>query len=474
MNQSPPWYRPTFAGRVGRLPYLLVGLSLSVVKLGLNWFIPWSFGVAPAGPPAPFSIPEQVVEFLNQAPRAQVPYLVLLAVSIPFMLVGLMLTVRRLRDVGWPIWTVVMFFAPSPINLVFLMVLCCVPGRVSTVEPEFVWLDELHDVPPTAKRVVGQPGPGRFLLAMFAPTLAGAILTLLLSMVKTQYGGTMFLGLPFVLPMMSVIIHGYGRRITLGQAYRTGFCWLGVALLSMLAFLFEGIICILMALPLVVPLVLLGSSVGYAVLEMGPGRPRELGKMLGLLVGTLPMMMGAEWLQKAESAVNPCVTSVEVDAPPDVVWKRVISFPELPPPTDLLSKAGIAYPIRARIEGTGVGAIRHCEFSTGAFVEPIEIWDEPRLLRFAVTRCPSPLREWNPFAEIHPAHLDGFLVSERGQFRLVELPNHRTRLEGTTWYRHGLWPAAYWSLWSDSILHGIHRKVLNHVKHLAESDQARK
>ena len=133
----------------------------------------------------------------------------------------------------------------------------------------------------------------------------------------------------------------------------------------------------------------------------------------------------------------------------------------------------MAYPIRARIEGTGVGAVRHCEFSTGPFVEPIEVWDEPRLLRFAVTSCPSPMREWNPFFEIHPPHLDGFLVSKRGQFRLIELPGGRTRLEGTTWYRHGLWPASYWRLWSDPILHGIHAKVLDHVKSLAEADATR-
>jgi hypothetical protein len=183
-------------------------------------------------------------------------------------------------------------------------------------------------------------------------------------------------------------------------------------------------------------------------------------------------MMGAEHLERRQPPLYECVTSVEVDAPPEVVWRRVISFPELPPPVDWLSRAGVAYPIRARIEGRGVGAIRHCEFSTGPFVEPIEVWDEPRLLRFAVTSCPNPMREWNPFFEVHPPHLNGFLVSKRGQFHLTRLPGGRTRLQGTTWYQHGLWPATYWSLWSNSILHGIHQKVLNHVKTLAEADSA--
>ena len=39
-------------------------------------------------------------------------------------------------------------------------------------------------------------------------------------------------------------------------------------------------------------------------------------------------------------------------------------------------RAGLAYPMRARIEGSGPGAVRYCEFSTGPFVEPIVTWDE--------------------------------------------------------------------------------------------------
>jgi hypothetical protein len=52
----------------------------------------------------------------------------------------------------------------------------------------------------------------------------------------------------------------------------------------------------------------------------------------------------------------------------------VIEFSKLPPPQEAIFKLGIAYPMRAQIAGHGPGAIRHCVFSTGAFVEPIEVW----------------------------------------------------------------------------------------------------
>src|SRR5688500_19299188 len=59
-------------------------------------------------------------------------------------------------------------------------------------------------------------------------------------------------------------------------------------------------------------------------------------------------------------------------SPPEVVWRHVVTFPELPPPTELMFRAGVAAPTRARIEGSGVGAVRYCDFTTGSFVEPID------------------------------------------------------------------------------------------------------
>jgi hypothetical protein len=162
-------------------------------------------------------------------------------------------------------------------------------------------------------------------------------------------------------------------------------------------------------------------------------------------------------------------STIDIQAPPEKVWKQVVAFTEIPPPRELMFRAGIAYPIRAEILGSGAGAERHCVFSTGAFVEPIEVWDEPRKLKFSVTSNPAPMEEWTAYSHIEPPHLHGFLVSNGGQFLLTALPNGGTRLEGTTWYRHSLWPAAYWKLWSDAIIHQIHLRVLRHIRDGAEN-----
>ena len=181
-----------------------------------------------------------------------------------------------------------------------------------------------------------------------------------------------------------------------------------------------------------------------------------------------PLMMGAEHAAGPDPVLFEVRTTVEVSAPPEEVWRNVVAFSDLPEPKDWIFRIGIAYPMRAEIQGRGAGAVRQCVFSTGDFIEPIEVWDEPRLLKFSVTKNPAPMQEWTPYRRIHPPHLEGFLVSEGGQFLLEPIEGGGTRLIGVTWYRHGMWPAAYWKVWSDFIIHRIHLRVLRHIKGRAE------
>jgi hypothetical protein len=267
--------------------------------------------------------------------------------------------------------------------------------------------------------------------------------------------------------MLAVLIRSFHQPLGAGQCLALSTFAIVIYAVALMLFAIEGSVCIVMALPIAIPIALLGGLVGFFI-----QRARHVnasGIALAVLL-FLPLFMGAERVALPPAPIYALVTSVEVDAPPSRVWKNVISFRELPPPTELIFRAGIAHPMRAEIVGTGVGACRYCIFSTGPFVEPITVWDESQLLRFDVTENPPPMKEWSPYAGIHPPHLNNFLVSHGGQFRLIALPNGRTRLEGTTWYQHHMWPAPYWRLWSDSIMHTIHRRVLNHVKHLSEAD----
>ena len=213
-----------------------------------------------------------------------------------------------------------------------------------------------------------------------------------------------------------------------------------------------------MALPLAVPLAILGAIAGRAM------RAEHLSTRAAFAVAfAVPASAGLE-RSLARAPVREVVTSVEIAAPPEKVWPHVQGFADLPPPAEWFFRTGIAYPVRARISGTGVGAVRRCEFSTGPFVEPITVWDPPRRLGFDVSSQPPPMQEWSPYRRLHPPHLDGTMRSLRGEFRLIPLPGSRTLLEGSTWYQLEMGPQAYWSIWSDLLVHRIHRRVLRHIQ----------
>ncbi len=52
----------------------------------------------------------------------------LMLLALPFIFVGVILTVRRLRDAAQPLWLACLFFVPF-VNLIFFLVLCVVPAK---------------------------------------------------------------------------------------------------------------------------------------------------------------------------------------------------------------------------------------------------------------------------------------------------------------------------------------------------------
>jgi hypothetical protein len=291
------------------------------------------------------------------------------------------------------------------------------------------------------------------------------------SLALHSYGWTLFILLPSLVGALStcLFVRNDPQR---SFAQSAGVATVSLLLVGagLLLLGIEGAVCLLMAFPLALPLALLGAWLAW-LLRRWIRAHRASPPVLTCLLPSAFLLLGAEAAVPREAPIYAVRSAVVIDAAPETVWKNVVSFGRLPAPDGWLFRTGIAYPIRAEIRGTGVGAVRRCHFSTGPFVEPIEVWDEPRLLRFAVTANPPALEETSPWGAIHPPHVEGFLVSKRGQFRLTGLSGGRTLLEGTTWYQHGLYPAGYWRLWSDWIIHRIHLQVLEHVKRLSEGEK---
>lgn len=394
-------------------------------------------------------------------PSQRTYFLTLLATSIPFILTGTLLTLRRLRSLGWRPWWVLLFFVPV-VKLFFFATLSLLPTPKKKTSPA---------TPPPFRP---EPKGNVFTSAILA-ILVTALLSIALAWAGTEifrdYGWSIFVGLPFCMGFLSSLLYSLQQERSLGACLLVANVTVLLAGIALLFFAFEGILCLLMAAPIAFGIATTGGLLGYVVQKTFLWRDQSTNLFCSIAV-LMPLAMGIEHSTPPSLPLLHVTSSVIINAPPETVWKHVVSFAELPPPQEFLFKVGVAYPIRAEIHGTGVGAVRYCNFSTGPFVEPIQVWDEPRLLKFSVSQNPEPLQEWTPYKNIHPAHLDGYLASQAGQFHLVPLDDGRTLLEGTTWYYHHLWPADYWQLWSDHIIHKIHLRVLNHVKNLSEADKS--
>jgi len=346
------------------------------------------------------------------------------------------------------------------VNLAFFVLLSLIPARNGepSVEPRRV---------STLASFIPRDRFGSSAMAVALTGSMGALATYLGVQRLGTYGWGVFVALPFCFGLVSVLIYSYHEGRTLKSCLTVSMISLAMVSLALFALAIEGLGCIIMALPIAMPLALLGGLVGF-LLQRHESISTPSMMMLMMLV---PLgMTSAETLSPMEAPRTSVRTTIRIEAPAEEVWKNLIAFPDVPEPGTSLFRLGVSYPIRATIDGQGVGAIRKCLFSTGTFVEKVDIWEEGKRLAFTVVSGPEAMRELSPY-DIHPRHLGAYFVPESAEFRLITNKDGSTQLEGLSWYRNSMWPSAYWQLWSDGILHRVHLRVFEHIKGISEFSQ---
>src|SRR5882672_8943198 len=127
-------WRPS--GTIDRGPYALVGLLGFALKHNLDRFVAllvfhrsWSL--------FNYWVPLRDVARITALGGADAVFLAsMVALSLPFVWVGINLTAKRLRSSVLPPALVILFFVPF-LNLLFFLFLCLVPARkAGTISPE--------------------------------------------------------------------------------------------------------------------------------------------------------------------------------------------------------------------------------------------------------------------------------------------------------------------------------------------------
>lgn len=273
-----------------------------------------------------------------------------------------------------------------------------------------------------------------------------------------DYGSAMFLGVP----VTQGLVAGY---VTQWYGGRTWSACAGATMISCvmtsIAFLFlgaEGLLCLLMAAPLVIGLGLIGATVGWAA---GQRRNDNGARMALVPLGALAVTFGGGPMVGAPEASGEVTTVWHLSAPPERVWPHVLNIPNMSEPDWWLFRAGVAHPIRTETLPDGR---RTCFLSTGPMPEVVIAREENRRLTFRVLKTPAAMKELNPFREVHAPHLETVYRSKEGEFRLYP-EGTGTRLVARSTYGLRMGPAWYWQLWSDAIVRHVHQRVVRSLDH---------
>jgi len=430
---------------VDRRTYLFAGLGLALIKFlgdyavvevaGLHPWLPWDYLR---------SGPELLASRAAGAPTWL--FVALGCWALPFLWFGSTLTIRRLVDAGRSPWWSALFVIPL-VNYALILVLVALPSV---------------EAAPAQRTAYDRPTMAIGIASIGGGIGVGLVMVLLSITALGSYGTPLFIGTP--LAMGAGIGFLYNRRAEASVLDTVSVTSLGIILTAGVIFSFamEGAFCLFMAVPIALPIAIMGALLGRAIARSGQDRIRPAATALAVLPLWIMLDMRA-----GPPAIHEVRSAIEIDAPPERVWNSVIAFPPITEPLELTFRLGVAYPRSAHIEGSGVGATRYCEFSTGAFVEPITRWEPGRRLSFDVAHAPLPMTELSIYSNVRPRHLDGYLQPVRGEFRLIPLLGGRTRLEGSTWYTLRVFPDAYWSMFGDLLIERIHHRVLAHIRSVA-------
>ena len=282
-----------------------------------------------------------------------------------------------------------------------------------------------------------------------------------------RFGGTfavMTLAFLFVVP----IVMGY-LTVRPAQnpswAFRIFAPWLPslVAVAAAAVLGWEGAICIIMALPVMLSL----ASLGGIIAGLSAARkPAFLPVMF-----VLPYVL-APFERQLTHAPRATITrtAIEIDAPPSVVWPLVASVDSIRPDEQrpaLFTAMGFPRPISAVIDRQGRGGIRQARFAGGlVFTETVTDWEPGSRLSFTIrpNTAEVPAATLDPHVVIGGPYFDVLT----GTYELLPLEGGRTRLLLSSEHRVSTRFNRYSGWWADRVMRSIQANILAVIRARAE------
>ena len=243
-----------------------------------------------------------------------------------------------------------------------------------------------------------------------------------------------------------------------------------LCLLCALALVWEGIICVIIWLPLVLILSSTGGVMAGICHRIFKSRRDR--NYCAVVVALLPFVVAPlEQLRSAASQVRAVNTRIKIHASPQTVWNQIKTVPLIERQEHSFSFShllGFPRPLEARLVGEGVGAVRYATFERGVlFVETITGWDERRRLSFSI-RADTAHIPPTTFDE-HVTIGGRFFDVLTGAYRIEDSGNGDVILHLTSNQRLSTRFNFYSHFWTEYLMADLQNYILKIIKKRCES-----
>jgi len=276
------------------------------------------------------------------------------------------------------------------------------------------------------------------------------------------YGWGLFVMTPFSVGVTTAYLANRRTDLDSRQNQMLVMSATGLGGLALLLLALEGLVCILLIAPLALGLAAVGGAIGR-----GLARDRNESERGLMALALLPALFALEAAMPPAAAIE-TRESVDVRAPPEAVWRALTDGAPIVVGPGLVGASGLAYPIRGRLLGSGVGATRIGYFSTGTARERVTRWEPGRALAFAVLSQPPAMEEMSPYRRVHAPHVRGYFATGGTSFTLRRRANGGTRLTVAASHVLRIDPIPYWEPLARWAAKTNARRVLDDVKAKAE------
>jgi hypothetical protein len=174
----------------------------------------------------------------------------------------------------------------------------------------------------------------------------------------------------------------------------------------------EGLVCVLMAAPLIGIGLAIGAVLGFLFRKHVVDKSKTPQTIKGIALLILPLfLLGANRVEqpgRRQPRTETFTTTVTLDASPERVWNQLKSVDALNASKPFLLRIGLPVPVRCTLEGEGVGMKRVCYFDSGFIEERVTAWNPPTYMGLEVTESKLPGRHWLGFKDAsYEIHREG-------------------------------------------------------------------